>query len=227
MLLKDLFTILVSGEAEPDELGTDFRAMLDLAETMFREVNVGIWGGEKLSDELRKATYQRDVKLNKLERSIRKRALSRLAASETRADIPYCYVLINVVKDAERIGDYVKNLAEVELISTLDLPPGEIRDAVRDIGRRAEVLLGRVGTVFDESLRSDAEDLVRKGRALAKEADQILPRIAHSGYDSSTTTSLVLMTRFYKRIIGHTNNILSSVIMPLHKIDYFDEEELG
>lgn len=227
MLIKDLFAILVGGEVESDQLGSDFRAMVDLAETMFREVNVEIWGSGRLSDELRTKTYDRDVQLNKLERSIRKRALSRLAASETQSDIPYCYVLINVVKDAERIGDYVKNLAEVERVSTLEIPEGEIRDAVRDLGRRSEAQLERVGHVFDESLREEAEELVRRGRTLAKDCDQILPRVARSGYESSATTSLVLMTRFYKRITGHTTNILSSVIMPLHKIDYFDEEELG
>jgi hypothetical protein len=33
----------------------------------------------------------------------------------------------------------------------------------------------------------------------------------------------VLGTRYYKRIGGHVLNILSSVVMPLHKLDYYDE----
>jgi hypothetical protein len=36
----------------------------------------------------------------------------------------------------------------------------------------------------------------------------------------------VLLTRFYKRIAAHLSNVLSVVVMPLHKIDYFDEREL-
>ena len=36
----------------------------------------------------------------------------------------------------------------------------------------------------------------------------------------------MLATRYYKRIGGHVLNILSSVVMPLHKVDYYDEEEL-
>jgi hypothetical protein len=36
----------------------------------------------------------------------------------------------------------------------------------------------------------------------------------------------VLLTRFYKRIAAHLSNVLSAVVMPLHKLDYFDEREV-
>ena len=37
---------------------------------------------------------------------------------------------------------------------------------------------------------------------------------------------MVLATRYYKRFAGHVLNILSSVVMPLHKLDYYDEDEI-
>ena len=40
------------------------------------------------------------------------------------------------------------------------------------------------------------------------------------------TAAQVLGTRYYKRIGGHVLNILSSVVMPLHKIDYYDEDSI-
>ena len=36
----------------------------------------------------------------------------------------------------------------------------------------------------------------------------------------------MLATRFYKRIGAHVVNVLSSVVMPLHKLDYYDESVL-
>ncbi|KPJ89689.1 MAG: hypothetical protein AMS18_12265 [Gemmatimonas sp. SG8_17] len=51
-------------------------------------------------------------------------------------------------------------------------------------------------------------------------------RAASSSYDSNTTTAVVLGTRYYKRIGGHILNVLSSVVMPLHKIDYYDEDAI-
>ncbi len=38
---------------------------------------------------------------------------------------------------------------------------------------------------------------------------------------------MVLLTRFYKRLGGHTMNIISSVTMPVHKLDFHDEKYLS
>ncbi len=226
MVLLDLLSVLFGGtKGESRTMAVDFRRMLELAETMFSEVNVALWG-EAVSKELVKETYERDILINQLERSIRKQAMGRLTANPGPSELPYCFVLINVVKDAERIGDYVKNLVELNDIASIVIPEGSIRTELRAIGQEIEAALARVGPVFDAGDREEAEALVRKGRELSKQADQQLPRISAAGYDSNTTVTLVLMSRFYKRVICHTVNILSTVIMPLHKIDYFDEEEL-
>jgi hypothetical protein len=34
-------------------------------------------------------------------------------------------------------------------------------------------------------------------------------------------------TRFYKRLGAHVLNVLTSVVMPLHKLDYYDEKEIA
>ena len=31
---------------------------------------------------------------------------------------------------------------------------------------------------------------------------------------------------FFKRIIAHLGNVASSLVMPLHKLDYYDEKHL-
>ncbi len=61
---------------------------------------------------------------------------------------------------------------------------------------------------------------------LAKRCDSLLERIAKSDYGAGTTTALVLGARYYKRIGAHVLNILSSIVMPVHKLDYFDEDEI-
>ncbi len=223
-MFLDLLAILRGDGDTAHQFGAEFLQMLDLAETMFREVNVAMWG-DMMTDALRAKTYERDVRLNKLERKARKKVLSHLAASGgDNRDLPYCFVLINVVKDAERIGDYVKNIVEVDHLGRL--PEGDIRDELREVGRAVEAMLGQAGPVFQESDTKAAEQLIRRGRELNKRADALVPRIANASYVSSSTVAMVLLARFYKRIASHTTNILTSVIMPLHKIDYFDEEEL-
>ena len=36
---------------------------------------------------------------------------------------------------------------------------------------------------------------------------------------------MVLMLRFYKRLVAHMSNIASTVVMPVDMIDYYDESE--
>jgi hypothetical protein len=50
--------------------------------------------------------------------------------------------------------------------------------------------------------------------------------IAGSEHLACAAVHLTLGARFYKRINGHLLNFLSSVIMPLHKLDYYDESAL-
>jgi phosphate uptake regulator len=224
MKLKDLLSML-RGEEPLQDLGQRFLEMMALCEEMYRKVNVAFWAGQ-LTEELRTETYRRDVQLNKLERAIRKDIVQHLALATDGQDAPYCVVLLNVVKDAERIGDYTKNIAEIPVISTISIPEGPLRTELREIGVGAESLLHPVARTFHEGDRREAEQLIRRGRELGQRADGLLPRVAHAGLGSEATTTIVLMTRFYKRITGHTVNILSSVVMPVHKIDFFDEEEL-
>ena len=41
--------------------------------------------------------------------------------------------------------------------------------------------------------------------------------------DCNTGVCLALLGRHYKRIAGHATNILTGLIMPVHKLDYLDE----
>ena len=50
--------------------------------------------------------------------------------------------------------------------------------------------------------------------------------LAGSDHGAGVTTALILGARFYKRIAGHVLNVLSSVVMPLHKLDYYDENAI-
>ena len=47
-----------------------------------------------------------------------------------------------------------------------------------------------------------------------------------SWYGARDAAAVVMGTRFYKRIAAHVLNVLSSVVMPLHKLDYYDERVL-
>ena len=206
-------------------MGDNFAKMLSL--TQDQTIRAGqIFFSKPPSPEERTQIYKEDVKVNKLERKIRKQVIAHLSVAGNAADVPYSLLLMSLVKDVERIGDYAKNLAEALDVSGAILPDddtvaelGEIRDGV-------EGTFEAVAEVFAQSDEEEAVALIRQGRDMSHRCDALIHRIAKSDYDAATTVAVTLGTRFYKRIGAHLLNILSGVVMPLHKLDYYDEKVL-
>ena len=222
-MLRELLSIFRPGNPL-ERMGEEFTKMLGITCGMTRSAG-RIFFGEESSPEVRTAIYRQDIEVNKLERSIRKRVVSHLSLGEMQ-HLPYCLLLMSQVKDVERLGDYAKNLAEVPDLFSGEMPGDGIVAELLEIRAEVEVTLAATAEVFMQSDRERAMALILEGKDIAHRADGLLARIARAGKSSGETTALVLGTRYYKRIGGHLLNVLSSVVMPLHKVDYYDEKEL-
>jgi phosphate transport system protein len=173
--------------------------------------------------ELRK----RDVQINMVEREIRKQVITHLTINKDPGDVPYCLLLMSIVKDVERLGDYAKNLAQIRDDGGAPIPGDTNGVELHGIRNAAEATFGTVSEVFTTSDSKRAVGLIQEGRKVNRRCDKLIAKIARSTYDAATTTSIVLGARYYKRIESHLLNILSGVVMPLHKLDYYDEKVLG
>jgi phosphate transport system protein len=223
-MLRELLSIFRSGEPLSD-MGDSFSTMLRL--TFESTLEAGkVYFQMEAEPEARTRIYKQDVKVNKLERSIRKQVIAHLSLAGNSASLPYCLLLMSLVKDVERIGDYAKNLAEVPDYHPGPLPDDELVEELREIRKGVEAAFEASAEVFEASDHERAVALIREGRDLAHRCDTLVERVAHSGYDAGATTAVILGTRYYKRIGAHVLNVLSSVVMPLHKLDYYDEDEL-
>ena len=223
-MFRELLSIFRSG----DPLGrtaANFSRMLKIANELTVKAGNIYFSDLAAPDELTEV-YKRDVKVNKLERKIRKQVIAHLSVHGTSADLPHALVLMSLVKDAERIGDYAKNLAETLDVAGVTLPDDDVVSELREIRAGVESAFTTAGEVFARSDQEEAVDLIRQGRDITHRCDALISRVARSDYNAATTTAVVLGTRFYKRIGAHLLNILSSVVMPLHKLDYYDEKLL-
>jgi phosphate transport system protein len=218
----ELLSIFRKGDAM-ETLAGEFREMLQLLKEMSQIVKGHIFD-QDLSLDDRSKVYKLDVRVNKLERSIRKRVVSHVTLS--RDHVPYCLLLMTLVKDAERIGDYWKNISEVSTLGAGKVPEGELKAELREIIDLAMTLMNDLVPILDSSDRERAEELLQIARLTGKRCDQLLVELAKSDFQAAETTAMVLLTRFHKRIIGHSFNILSSVVMPLHKVDFYAEQFL-
>ena len=223
-MLRELLSIF-RADNPLHAMAASFKEMLQLACGMTLSAG-GICFGEKALAEDRTQIYQDDVRVNKLEREIRKQVVAHLSIQGNTPDVPYSLLLMSLVKDVERLGDYAKNLAEVVDIRSAPLPKDATVQELQEIRRGVEDSFQVAAEVFTSSNRERAIELIHQGRDVAHRCDALVRRISLSEYDASTTTALVLATRYYKRIGGHVLNVLSSVVMPLHKVDYYDEDVL-
>jgi phosphate uptake regulator len=203
------------------EMVEEFRTMMDNNAWMYEQA-VGLLTREIAYDAIADDLYARDKKVNKSQRRIRKRIVRHLAA-QPESDMPACLVLMSIVKDAERLGDYAKNLFEVGYYYTGTLEEDDIGPALRrrllDV-RKMFDLSCRAYAECDESL---AHEVVSFKHEVSKECDELLERLFESDLPTNRAVAFTLLTRYTKRITNHLYNIASGVIEPVHKVDYADE----
>lgn len=224
-MIRELLSILRSGEPLTP-LGESFTKMVELASDL--TVRAGkIYFRETTDPEELIELRGMDTKVNKLQRKIRKRIVTHLSASANSADLPYCLLLISLVKDVERIGDYAKELAEVHEFATAPFPDHDIVQELRLIRAGVEELMTDVKNVLNTSDNEKAVKMIRHGRGLNDRGDGVLRALAAESFDAPTHTALILGTQYYKRLCGHVLNLLSSVVVPLHKLDYYDEDDIA
>ena len=223
-MLRELMSIFRSNDAIA-EMGEMFREMLDLAHELTLSAGTFFFDEHHSADE-RTVISKRDVELNKYQRRIRKQVIAHLSLGEGGQDAPYCLLLMSLVKDVERIGDYCKNIVELYDEGGGPIPDDEHGAELREIRAAVEETFAAAGDVFEQSDAETALDLLRRGRELNRRCDHLVSRAARSDYDAPTTTTVVLGARYYKRIQSHLMNVLSGVVMPLHKLDYYDESAL-
>ncbi len=223
-MFRELLTIFRS-KNPLTEMGENFARMLKLAHEMTLAAG-GIFFERNAMPEERDQIRRQDIEVNQLERAIRKKVVAHLSIPGNTPDVPFCLLLMSLVKDVERLGDYAKNILELVDFCPETLPDDEIVKELRSYRQGIEDAFQAASEVFTSLEPERALRLIREGREIAHRSDALIGRIAREKYDAGTTTALVLATRYYKRIGGHLLNVVSSVVMPVHKVDYFDEDEI-
>lgn len=225
-MFKELMAIF-GGDTPLKEVTDHFTRMLRLTQEMVLEASEIFWDGPG-GEARRSAVYKTDVEVNKLQREIRRRITTHLSIHGSQ-DIPYGLLMMSLVKDVERIGDYAKNLLDFADVADLGTPSlADDRRVVelREISEKVETLVRESAQVFLESNAPRAQELVEEGRSVSKRCDELVVAVAESDFDADVAVKIAVGARLYKRIEGHHMNVLTGVIMPLHKLDYFDEDYL-
>ncbi|MBX3128950.1 MAG: hypothetical protein KF718_19700 [Polyangiaceae bacterium] len=224
-MLKELLSVF-RGDHPLQAASKDFTKMLDLAREMVLDATEIFWG-RPMSAEERTVLYEKDVQINRLQRSVRKLVVAMLSGPEP-SDVPYGLLLMSLVKDVERLGDYAKNLTELAQWCPAALPESDENvKELHEITRAVTALTREAADVFQRSDVARARELMVEGRSIAKRCDELVRLVARGEYGAEAAVKLAVGARFFKRVEGHLLNLLSSVVMPLHKLDYYDEDSFA
>ena len=201
-------------DAQVQRMVTDARHTFDLAMN-------AITGGavETVAEDVR----QTDRQINVTEMEIR-RALVVHASVHGGTDTPEVLVVMNMIKDLERIGDYNKNIFDMaeEGVSFAGSDYVDSVLAYRDEVSTRIALLGEILSVRDED-RTRA--YIQRGDELRREFDDHINDLIHSADPGIMAVPRALLYRFLKRVSAHALNVASAVIMPVDRLDYFDEAD--
>jgi len=207
------------------EVFGEFKEMLEAAQGMYEAACEQLLG-ENTHPGLKDNIYAADKKINSLQKSIRRRIVEHLTLQPT-IDINVCLLLMSVVKDAERLGDYVKNLYGVSELLEKPIDMEGFSSFFDGMNESILCFFERTKEAFIESENKEAILSFGQEREIAKRCDEIVKELAAGSLTVNEAVCYTLIVRYFKRLSAHLGNIATSVVLPLSDLDYFDEPKLN
>ncbi|MBN1224171.1 MAG: hypothetical protein JXB23_13065 [Candidatus Aminicenantes bacterium] len=171
-------------------------------------------------DIKRAKIYSTDQKINIYEQEVRRKVLEHLTINP-KQDLSSSLILITVVKDLERIGDYVKNIIELSHHYPKKLP-------VNDYSKELIAIRSKLGQILKDSLNvfknadvTKAKEYYEYYREVTERTDSmIIHLLEENKLNTREAIVYTLFARYLKRIAAHLANVLTTVINPFHLVGY-------
>ncbi len=194
--------------------------MIDITFDMYKEIQNRLRkdAGYKFSFDIR----DQDIAVNKYEREVRRNVFNHLCVSGME-DLTSGLVLISIIIDIERVGDYTKNM--VELAESIDkvLKGGKFEEDLKRVENAVEDTFKRVREILEKASDSESEKLLVEYKWVNKVCDENVARLLNkkeSKISSNKAVALSLYFRYLKRINSHLRNVASSVVNPFPRIGF-------
>jgi phosphate transport system protein len=171
-----------------------------------------------------KALKKRDIEINIFQRDVRRKVMTHYAISQDIDDLPNGLVLLNMVVDVERLGDYTKNILDLALNHPNIIKSEEFSE---DLYHVEQEVISRFSKTL-QAIHTQDEDVARAMMVSYKEtltgvSDDIVNGCISGKItlgDESKTVSLALYARYLKRIGAHLKNITTVLINPFDAVGY-------
>ncbi len=196
--------------------------MMMLSNEIFTQAIKYLREGE--NQDIIKALKKRDVEINIFQRDVRRKVVTHYAISQDIDDLPNGLVLLNMVVDVERVGDYTKNILDLALNHPNIIKSEEFSE---DLYHVEQEVISRFSKTIEAIHTQDADVaqsmMVSYKETLTSISDDIVNGCISGEItlgDESKTVSLALYARYLKRIGAHLKNITTVLVNPFDAVGY-------
>ncbi len=206
-----------------DNVEQQLLEMLAGCQDTFRLAAIAVFG-EADVDESGKELDAIDKDLNKTERAVRRELLVHGTVRGGEADQGLMLAYMSVAKDIERIGDYCKNIWNLAQMG-VNLSGGKDHDELQKHRHRVAKLIEMALEAFGSQDTDTVHALIPEIREDMKHYDDHVVQFVTSDEPGRDAAPRALFYRYLKRISGHLSNTLSSVVMPVDRLDFYKKSK--
>lgn len=165
-----------------------------------------------------------DKDLNKTERAVRRELLVHGTVRGAEVDQGLMLVYMSVAKDIERIGDYCKNIWNLAQMG-VNLSGGDDHLELQKHRNRVAELIELTLDAFGNQDIDAVHELIPAIKEDTEHYDHHLVQFVSSDLPGRYAAPRALFYRYIKRISAHLSNTLSSVVMPVDRLDFYKKSK--
>ncbi len=196
----------------------DVSTMLQQSSRMLDHALAALLDNQELEVDL---DHMDDV-VDEGERMVRRTILEHLSINP-RQDLVASLILVSMVQDAERIGDFARGLAELVPLAKSQRE-GPMADDLRALAGRLRPLFELCEEAFREGNADEAQRVVAAHTELKRDFITFTERVAASELTADMAIVYAGAARILRRVGAHLSNIASTVVQPYDRIRHGDEE---
>lgn len=219
-MLDKLVSLLGSSEHLLETSRHDCLEMVRTAREMFLISTEALRGD--ITDEVWNRIARMDQEINRQQMNVRRNVFSHLAVARS-SDLLTGLQLTSVVVDIERVGDYIKNIAELAMSTPAAVDFGAYSEGVERTERDMIALFDLTHDAIADADAKAANEVMVRYREMSVYCDRSLEEILIDSPDEGVERSLlvlVLHLRYLKRVGAHLKNAASVIVNPYHRIGY-------
>jgi len=200
----------------------DSISMLNLSHAVFLK-SLDSFNSNDSKEEVR-ALKREDKKINDFQMTVRRKVLTHFSLETNSRQVPNGLILVDMVVDIERIGDYCKNISDLTIMNKEVINYGDLSDDLTSMELEVKSRFSSTVQVIENQDEDLARSLIENYKqTVSSVSDKIVEGIIGGDVQfesQSQSASLVLYSRYLKRIGAHLKNITSTVVNTYDRIGY-------